>query len=249
MFRKNFTQKINSYKKGTFRPMRILLVEDEKNLCDSIAFQLKEEGYVTDTCYNGLDAWYYISQRAHDLLLLDRMLPELNGIELLKKMRKEEIMTPVILLTALGSLQDKITGLDAGADDYIVKPFAFEELLARIRSISRRPRDLTDTTTMTLGDITYKPSEYTLQGPDGQCTCSKKEGSLLEVFIRNASQTLPRMTLLTKVWGPDAEVEEGNLDNYIHFLRRRLHTVGSQITIKTVRGVGYQIQCNQTSAP
>ncbi len=221
--------------------MRILLVEDDEKLLQLLAFSLKKEGYQVDCCNNGGDAMYYISQNAHDIILLDRMLPEMDGLAILKKTREAGITIPVIMLTALGQLQDKIDGLDTGADDYLVKPFAFEELLARIRCIKRRPRKWEGNNMLTLGDISLSPEEKILTGPENSCTLSKRECDLLEVFLVNKNQTMPRMVLLSKVWGPDAEVEEGNLDNYIHFLRRRLKSVGSLLTLSTVRGVGYKL--------
>lgn len=222
--------------------MRILLVEDDKNLLETLSYQLTAAGFVTDTCDNGEDALYYIEENIHDLILLDRMLPMLDGVSLLKKIRSAGNETPVILLTALGELHDKITGLDSGADDYLVKPFAFEELLARIRSIFRRPRAWQDTKVLEFGDISYAPDENRLTGPLGSCTLSKKEGFLLSIFLQNPTQTLPRATLLSKVWGLDADVEEGNLDNYMHFIRRRLKSVSTRVSIKTVRGIGYHLE-------
>lgn len=221
--------------------MRILLVEDDEKLLQLLAFQLKQEGYQVDCCSNGGDAMYYISQNAHDIILLDRMLPEMDGLTILKKTRELGIAIPVIMLTALGQLQDKIDGLDTGADDYLVKPFAFEELLARIRCIKRRPRKWEGNQVSAFGDISLSIEEKILTGPKDSCTLSKRECDLLEVFLANKNQTMPRMVLLSKVWGPDAEVEEGNLDNYIHFLRRRLKSVGSLLTLTTVRGVGYRL--------
>ena len=222
--------------------MRILLIEDDHDLCYSLAFQLEKKGYQVDTCEDGADADYYTSQPIYDLILLDRMLPHMDGLTILKKLRSTDNAVPVILLTALGELEDKIHGLDAGADDYLVKPFAFEELLARIRCIRRRPRTWENSDLYSFADITYNPTENTLTGPLGTCTLSKKEGALLEYLLKNASQTLPRMTLLTKVWGPDAEVEEGNLDNYMYFIRRRIKNAGSSVAIKTIRGVGYRLE-------
>lgn len=222
--------------------MRILLVEDDEKLNHSLAFQLEKEGFVVDACSNGEDALYYIAQKIHDLILLDRMLPYISGTEILLKMRKENNQTPVILITALGTLDDKVTGLDLGADDYLVKPFAFEELMARIRCVTRRPRRLELSEQLSFGDIVYHISENTLTGTGGTCSMSRREGALLEVFLRSPGQTLSRTLLLTKVWGMDSDVEEGNLDNYIHFLRRRLKTVGSAIRIQTVRGIGYRIE-------
>ncbi len=222
--------------------MRILLVEDDKNLLETLAFQLKQNHFTVDACENGEDALFYIQEKIHDLILLDWMLPLLDGVTVLKKIRSMGIQTPVILLTALGELQDKVTGLDSGADDYLVKPFDFEELLARIRSISRRPRQWQAQESFSFGDICYDPDSNQLSGPVGQCTLSKKEGSLLKIFLQNPSQTLPRATLLSKVWGFDSEVEDGNLDNYMHFIRRRLKSVSRNVAIKTVRGIGYHLE-------
>ncbi len=222
--------------------MRILLVEDDKNLSDTLSFQLTRAGFSVDTCENGEDALYYISENIHDLILLDRMLPILDGISVLQKLRTSGNQTPVILLTALGTLEDKVTGLDSGADDYLVKPFAFEELMARIRSINRRPRQWLPTETLTFGDLTFDPAANCLSGAAGSCTLSKKEGALLKIFLQNPAQTLPRATLLSKVWGFDSEVEEGNLDNYMYFIRRRLKTASTGVSIKTVRGVGYRLE-------
>lgn len=222
--------------------MRILLVEDDEKLNHSLAFQLKQEGFHIDTCRDGEEALYYIDEHIHDLILLDRMIPHISGTEILRQMRCEGNETPVILITALGTLDDKVTGLDLGADDYLVKPFAFEELMARIRCVTRRPRKLQINEQLTLGNITYQTNENTLTGPAGSCSMSGREGALLEVFLRNPGQTLSRTILLSKVWGPESDVEEGNLDNYIHFLRRRLKTTGSSVRIQTVRGIGYRIE-------
>lgn len=222
--------------------MRILLIEDNLELCDSLSFQLKNAGYSIDICTDGADAFYYIGQNIYDIILLDCLLPHTDGRTIIKKLRTLGNATPVIFLTALGELQDKIEGLEAGADDYLVKPFAFEELTARIRCITRRPRQWSKADVLSFGDLTYSSCENVLTGPQGHCTLSKKEGALLDVFLRNHSQTLPRMTLLAKVWGPDAEVEEGNLDNYMYFIRRRFKSVGSRAKIKTIRGIGYQLE-------
>ncbi len=222
--------------------MRILLIEDNQNLCDSLSFQLKKAGYLTDTCTDGADAFYYTEQNIYDMILLDRLLPHIDGQTILKKLRSLGNTTPVIFLTALGELSHKIDGLEAGADDYLVKPFSFEELTARIRSISRRPRQWKKEDMFSFGDITYSAAQHLLTGPDGHYTLSKKEGALLRIFLQNPAQTLPRLTLLTRVWGPDAEIEDGNLDNYMYFIRRRLKSVGSGIVIKTVRGVGYKLE-------
>ena len=221
--------------------MRILLAEDDEGLNKALTWQLNSRGYSVDSCYNGEDALYYGKQNIYDVILLDRLLPDREGTEVLSALRKAAVNTPIILITALGMVKDKIMGLDLGADDYLVKPFDFEELLARIRCVTRRSPVLTTQTddTMSYLDITWSPREMCLTGPSGDCMLSRREGDLLESFIRTPEQTLVRETLLLKVWGPDSDVEAGNLDNYIHFLRRRLKAVGSSLQIKTVWGVGY----------
>ncbi len=221
--------------------MRILLAEDDRNLNASLKDQLEQKGYDVDACFDGEDTLYYARQPIYDLILLDRMLPSIDGTAILKKLRKEHNSVPIIFITALGELTDRVRGLDLGADDYLVKPFAFEELLARIRCVSRRPGRLEQNQKLSFGDLVWDMGETRLHGPAGQCSLSKKEGTLLEIFLRNPGQILSRPILLSRVWGMEFEVEEGNLDNYIHFLRRRLKAVGSHASIMTARGVGYRL--------
>lgn len=222
--------------------MRILLAEDDRQLNSTLIYQLETAGFYVDSCLDGEEALFYGEQNIYDIILLDRMLPHMDGTDVLTSLRKKNITTPIILITALGTLSDKVTGLDLGADDYLVKPFEFEELLARIRCVTRRPHTLIDPETLTVSDIAWRITESVLTGPSGSCTLSKKEAALMDVFLRSHGQVLPRNTLLLKVWGPDSDVEDGNLDNYIHFLRRRLQITGSSLQIKTIRGVGYRLQ-------
>lgn len=222
--------------------MRILLAEDDKQLNNTLTYQLEQEGFNVDSCLDGEEALFYGAQNIYDMILLDRMLPHMEGTDVLTSLRQKGIATPIILITALGTLSDKVTGLDLGADDYLVKPFDFEELLARIRCVTRRPRALTGSDLLTVSDVSWQTSEGILTGPLGKCTLSKREAALFETLMRSKGQTLPRNTLLLKVWGPDSDVEEGNLDNYIHFLRRRLQITGSRLQIKTIRGIGYCLQ-------
>lgn len=222
--------------------MRILLVEDDRKLNDVLVFRLKQEGLTVDSCFDGEEALYYAKQKIHDCILLDRMLPRLDGIQVLHELRQSGNVVPIILITALGALQDKIDGLDCGADDYLVKPFEFKELMARIRSVTRRNGNVITLNALSFGDVSYDPDSSVLTGPSASCTLSRREGNLLEAFLRNSGQTLSREILLTKVWGLDSDVENGNLDNYIHFLRRRLKTAGSLIQLKNVWGVGYRLE-------
>ena len=226
--------------------MNILMIEDDKELCEAVSFRLEQEGFSVTACHDGEEGLYYMQESPFDLVILDRMLPHMNGIEVLKEARSRQIRTPVLMLTALGELNDRLAGLNGVADDYMVKPFAFEELLARIRCLLRRPAVYQDSVkSISLGDVSFVPETRTLSSREKTCTLSSREGELMEVFLRNPGQTLPRQLLLSRVWGLEADVEEGNLDNYIHFLRRRLKTVESTLQIRTVRGVGYQLEVFQ----
>ncbi|MGB8451748.1 MAG: response regulator transcription factor [Anaerocolumna sp.] len=225
--------------------MRILLVEDDTDLCEILSFELECEGFQVDVCNDGEESLYYIRQKAYDLILLDQMLPSMPGLKVLETIRKEENMVPVILVTALGEAGDKIKGLDTGADDYIVKPFHTGELMARIRSISRRPQQLQDLSLLTLGDITYYPLEKKIIHEGKTYILTKKEGELLELFLMNPGKILSRALILSRVWGPNAEIEDGNLDNYIYFLRKRLASAHSFLTLSTVRGVGYCLEAEK----
>lgn len=226
--------------------MNILMIEDDRELCTAVSFRLEQEGFSVTACHDGEEGLYYMQESPFDLVILDRMLPHMNGIEVLKEARSRQIKTPVLMLTALGELDDRLAGLNGGADDYMVKPFAFEELLARIRCLLRRPAVYQSSSrSVSLGDVTFVPETRTLSSHEKTCTLSSREGELMEVFLRNPGQTLPRQLLLSRVWGLEADVEEGNLDNYIHFLRRRLKAVESTLQIRTVRGVGYQLEVFQ----
>jgi len=220
--------------------MRILIVEDDSDLCALIKGRLEREGYETDAVGDGEDALYYIGQHAYDLILLDRMLPGRSGTDILKYMRGEGIQAHVIMTTAMSGIGDRVYGLDSGADDYLVKPYDIDELLARVRAVSRRPAKI-EGSVLAFADIELDMLNSTLKGPGGVRDLSVREAALMEILVKNPEQVLKRGMLLSKVWGPDADIEDGNLDNYIHFLRRRLGAVKSSVSIKTARGVGYSL--------
>lgn len=222
--------------------MRLLLVEDDMGLCDAIAYWLRAHKYEVDCCQDGIEAEFYIKEGTFDCILMDRMLPGQDGIAVLDKMRKDGNRTPVILITALGSLTDKLTGLNIGADDYLVKPFEFEELEARIRSVARRRYDMDTEQTLHFSDLSYRTENFCLTGPGGAVSLSKKEGRVMETLLANAGKTLSRETVLNRVWGLDSDVETANLDNYIHFLRRRLKSIKSRTKITNVWGVGFLLE-------
>ncbi len=222
--------------------MRLLLIEDDRQLHDSMKNQLLEQGYAVDGCYTGEDGLYLGLQYSYDLIILDRMLPEVDGITILKTIRSKKVTTPIILVTALNGLTDKITGLDSGADDYLPKPFAMEELFARIRALLRRPVSLELEEKLSYADITFYPMTRSLSTLTSHCELSKKESALLELFLRNKNQVLTRELILARIWGSDNEVSDGNIDNYISFLRRRLRTVKSHVKIITIHGIGYRME-------
>lgn len=222
--------------------MRILMIEDDADLCAAVDIHLKREGYTADFAHTGADGLHFALQNAYDVILLDRMLPELDGVGVLTALRGAGLHTPVLMVTALDGVSDRVDGLDAGADDYLAKPFAAEELLARIQALTRRPRQWESTRRLCAGDLELDTELCTLHGPAGGISLSKREAELLSLFLRNRGQTMTRELLLARIWGPDAPVEEGNLDNYVHFLRRRLRSAGSSVGIVTVRGVGYRLE-------
>lgn len=224
--------------------MRILIVEDDIDLSTAVACQLKNDGYDVDVCDNGEDALYYIEGDAYDVVILDRMLPGKDGLSILQNVRGNGIVTPIIMVTAMNGLGDRVGGLDAGADDYIAKPFEMVELKARIRALLRRPRNIDDKESIEYGNIALKSKEMMLYRTDisREVELSKKENTLLELFFKNTGHTVTREQIILKLWGPDAFVEDGNVDTYIHFVRRRLKVLECNVKIKTVHGVGYKFE-------
>lgn len=222
--------------------MRILLVEDDVLLCRNIELQLTKNGYAVDACHDGEEGLYFARQKAYDLILLDRMLPGMDGLTLLQVLRRESDHTPVLMLTALDGIGDRVDGLDAGADDYLTKPFATEELLARIRAMLRRTPELKAENLIVCGDVRFDLEGRLLTGPAGSRSLSKREAGLLELLLKNPGATLTRAQLFFHVWGASSEVEEANLDVYIRYVRLRLSAVGSRMQVKTVRGTGYRLE-------
>lgn len=223
--------------------MRVLLIEDDENLSAVIEEQLQKEGYITNRCADGETALSYALnlEYGHDIVLLDRMLPIIDGLTILKAMRRKQIYTPVLMMTGLGELDDKIDGLDCGADDYLVKPFHMKELLARVRALTRRPTDIVEEVLMAY-DLTLDAGQRRLTGNGCSIILTQKEADVMAAFLESPDKTQTRDGLLWKVWGGRGEVEDGNVDNYIHFLRKRLRELGCKTTIKTVYGAGYRLE-------
>ena len=227
--------------------MHILIVEDDRELCSVLKLQLSAKKHTVDCCHAGSEAIYLAMSGAYDLILLDRMLPEIDGLSILRSIRQNRISAPVILTTALGSIDDRIEGLDCGADDYLVKPYAIEELLARIRALSRRPKDFSEHTCLSFLDIFFNPDTRIMACNNREQLLSGRKSLLMEFFLRNPNKTLAREQIYARVWGPDGTVEDGNLDTYIYFLRKHLLTLKSRACIRTVHGKGYRLEEDHVS--
>ena len=221
--------------------MNILIVEDDKDLCHAVTWQLLQEGHLVDCCHNGGDAVLYIGQGIYDLILLDCMLPGEGGLHILRSIRAGGNLTPVTILSALGEVNDRVAGLNAGADDYLVKPFAYSELSARIASLFRR-KNAFENTALSFGDLSLDSTENILMCGDKKCALSQTESDLMRLLLQAGDKTTDRTVLLHKVWGLDTSVENSNLDNYIYFLRKRLKTLDSRVTIVNRRGHGYRLE-------
>jgi len=219
--------------------MKILVVEDDEPLLKTLISILEEGSYEVDFATDGDNGLYLAERRIYDLLILDIMLPQKSGLLIVKELRMKEIHTPVLFLTAKDSVQDRVNGLDAGADDYLVKPFAVEELLARVRALLRRNRT-GDEDELRYGPISLRPSEHEgfVDGKPQKLTI--KEYELLEYLINNREQILTREQIFDRVWGFDSEAAVSMVDVYVHFLRKKLSQYGEYI--RTVRGVGYVLR-------
>lgn len=223
--------------------MKILVLEDDKNLCAAIQKALEKNGYLVDCCGDGETAMLYALNReyAYDLAIIDRMVPIIDGLTILKAMRGKGIQIPVILITGMSALEDRVEGLDGGADDYLVKPFHMEELLARTRALIRRPGEIRQQDVLRYGDLTLDKWERSLATPEKSLALTGKEAELLSVLMRQPDTLFSRERLVLKIWGSFSEVESGNVDNYVSFLRKRLRELNSVCQIKTVYGAGYKL--------
>lgn len=221
--------------------MRILIVEDEPDLLDALKKQLQSSGYSVDACGNGLDAEDYLKMATYDAVVLDIMLPGIDGLTLLKKMRAEGNTTHVLLLTALDSIENKVNGLDAGADDYLVKPFAYDELLARLRVLLRRRSGQT-TNVLEYGGLVMDLNSRTVHRDGTEITLSSKEFAVLEYLLRNPGRVLSRDKIENHVWNYDFEGGSNVVDVYIRYLRKKIDTGFNKKLLHTIRGAGYVLR-------
>jgi DNA-binding response OmpR family regulator len=223
--------------------MRILVVEDEERLARLISRVLVEEGYAVETEANGRQALMRALADEYDLLIVDWMLPELSGVQLVKRLRAAEVGTPAIMLTARDQIEDRVEGLDAGADDYLPKPFAFPELLARVRALARRPwGEEKDGAILGAGDVTLDPVRHVVRHRGQTVDLTAKEFALLATLLQRPGQVFTRPVLLDTVWGASPEVYTNVVDLYVSYLRKKLDGDGDASHIRTVRGVGYTFE-------
>lgn len=223
--------------------MKILLLEDDVELCNAIERELVKHDYIVDSCNDGESAMLYALhvEYAYDIAIVDRMLPIIDGLTIIKAMRKKGLRIPILITTGMSSIEDRIEGLDGGADDYLIKPFHMQELLARVRALTRRPATL-QKEILTYLDLSFNKCNRTITCGDRSLLLTAKETNLLDVFMQHPEELFTREQLMVKTWGSASDVELGNVDNYISFLRKRLKELHSQCVIKTVYGAGYTLE-------
>lgn len=222
--------------------MKILVVEDEHRIANTIKKGLEQERFIVDVAYDGNDGYDLASTENYNVIILDVMLPKLDGLTICKNLRKEGNHTPILMLTAKGQIQDKVEGLDAGADDYLTKPFSFEELLARIYALHRRPKQIVSDI-LKVDDLTLNMHEYTVTRADKRIQLSSKEFSLLEYLMRHAKKIVTKDQIISHVWDYDADILPNTVEVYIKNLRSKIDYPFHQKNplIQTVRGFGYKI--------
>ncbi len=221
--------------------MRILLVEDEVSLADALVYLLKKDGYQVDVSYDGSEGEDLALSGIYDGIVLDRMLPGREGLDILRTIRDTQLATPVMFLTARDSVHDRVDGLDAGADDYLIKPFSNQEFLARVRALTRRSKNMIENEELHLADtvLNIRRSLYTIG--DSVVELTRTEAKLLELLIRNVDQVLEKEQILERIWGFNNEIDIANVDLYIYYLRKKIHFQDAGIELQTVRGVGYSL--------
>lgn len=222
--------------------MRILIIEDEHKIARALKKALEQENYAVDVAYDGDEGFAMATTEPYDAMVIDRMLPGgYNGVSILKEMRKMQIHTPVLFLTALDSIAERAEGLDSGADDYLVKPFALEELLARVRALLRRPAEQTPTV-LTAGDLSLNTVTYEVERKGKPIQLTSKEFALLEYFLRNQNRPLSKETIIAHVWNYDADILPNTVEVYVKYLRAKIGDTLKDPLIHTMRGFGYKLQ-------
>ncbi len=221
--------------------MQILIIEDEKRLADALYQILLEQKYMADVVYNGIDALEYGLSGIYDLIILDIMIPYKDGFEVAYELRKNKIDTPILMLTAKDTVPDKVTGLDKGADDYMTKPFAPEELIARIKALTRRKGEVVLDET-SFDDFNFNASSNTLSKGTKSVHLNYKEAEILKLLLSKPDVIVSKDEIITKVWGYDSDAGSNNVEAYISFLRRKLNFINSDTEIKSIKKMGYRLE-------
>ncbi|MTI96348.1 MAG: response regulator transcription factor [Firmicutes bacterium] len=219
--------------------MKVLMVEDETHLAEAVQQILKVNNYSVDLAFDGEHGLDCAMSGIYDIIVLDIMLPKMDGITILKELRSSGVTTPVILLTAKGEVENKVEGLDSGADDYLAKPFHTEELIARLRALVRRKGEFHHDNILCFKDIEFNPFTLELRCREKIYKLTLKEGQLLELLLNHKTMILPTSMIIERLWGFDSDTEDSHVQVYISFLRKKLSQLGSNVTIRSVRGVGY----------
>ena len=221
--------------------MRLLLAEDEQELSKALVTVLKHNNYSVDAVFDGEDALDYLLAGEYDGAILDIMMPKMDGITVLKKVRASGSNLPIMMLTAKSEIDDRVTGLDSGADDYLTKPFSMKELLARVRAMTRRQEVMTDSV-LKLADLSLDRATYTLSTPKSQLKLANKEYQMIEMLLTNPGQIISVDQFMDKIWGYDSEAEQNVVWVYISYLRKKLAALEAHVKIKATRGLGYSVE-------
>ena len=222
--------------------MRVLIVEDEVRLAATLQDLLEMDGFTADVCHDGESGLNNALTGIYDVILLDVMLPKMDGFTVLRRLRAEGNATPVLMLTARSEVTDKVTGLDSGADYYLTKPFEPRELLACVRALTRRQPELRSTDQLRCGDLTLEKGTFTLSCGERSVRLSRKEYDMMELLMLNQKVVITKEKLLVKIWGYESDAEDNNVEVYVSFLRKKLEHLHSQVRIKTIRMVGYCLE-------
>ncbi|MCH5159991.1 MAG: response regulator transcription factor [Clostridiales bacterium] len=221
--------------------MKILVADDEVKLADALGELFRRNKFITDVVYEGEDAYFYAKNGDYDVIILDVMMPKMDGFEVVSRLRQNKINTPVLMLTALDEVSSRVKGLDCGADDYLTKPFASEELLARVRALMRRQSEFVFDE-LKFHDLTLNTSNYTLSCGQKVVSLGAKEYEIMRLLLANPIQVISKDAIISKVWGLDSDITENNVEAYMSFLRKKLFFIGSKVNISSKRMLGYFLE-------
>ena len=221
--------------------MKILVVDDEVKLADALGELFRRNKFITDVVYDGEDGYFYAKNGDYDVIILDVLMPKMDGFEVVRLLRQNKINTPVLMLTALDEVSSRVKGLDCGADDYLTKPFASEELLARVRALTRRQSEFVFDE-LTYHDVALNTSNYTLSCGKKVVSLGAKEYEIMRLLLANPTQVISKDAIISKVWGLDSDITENNVEAYMSFLRKKLFFIGSKVIISSKRLLGYYLE-------